>query len=122
MPVVFLCSKINERNDCNGEIKLSVSPTKNISESKEISAGKLSYTEQKEKEKIIRKAEKEVLKYEAEIANIESKIAEIEQILSSGIEVDANIYTQHAELQKNLENVMEQWEFACEEVERLKVS
>ena len=72
--------ELEKKND----LKLSDSPTKKIEEKQDVSAGKLSYAEQKEREKLIRKAEKEVAKYENEIAEIESKIAEIEDELSKG--------------------------------------
>ena len=102
------------------DLKLSDSPTKKIEEKQDVSAGKLSYAEQKEREKLIRKAEKEVAKYENEIAEIESKIAEIEDELSKGEAVDSSVYTKHADLQKQLENAMSMWELACEEVEKLR--
>ena len=102
------------------DLKLSDSPTKMIEEKQDVSAGKLSYAEQKEREKLIRKAEKEVAKYENEIAEIESKIAEIEDELSKGEAVDSSVYTKHADLQKQLENAMSMWELACEEVEKLR--
>ena len=110
-----------EKNGNKSEPKLSSSPTKNsTSEQKEVSAGKLSYAEQKEKEKLIRKAEKEVAKYEAEISNIENRIADIEATLASGETVDPSVYSEHAELQNSLENAMSQWELACEELELIK--
>ena len=110
-----------EKNGNKSEPKLSSSPTKNsTSEQKEVSTGKLSYAEQREKEKLIRKAEKEVAKYEAEISNIENRIADIEATLASGETVDPSVYSEHAELQKSLENAMSQWELACEELELIK--
>jgi ATP-binding cassette subfamily F protein 3 len=108
--------ELEKKND----LKLSDSPTKKIEEKQDVSAGKLSYAEQKEREKLIRKAEKEVAKYENEIAEIESKIAEIEDELSKGEAVDSSVYTKHADLQKQLENAMSMWELACEEVEKLR--
>lgn len=108
--------ELEKKND----LKLSDSPTKKIEEKQDVSAGKLSYAEQKEREKLIRKAEKEVAKYENEIAEIESKIAEIEDELSKGEAVDSSVYTKHADLKKQLENAMSMWELACEEVEKLR--
>lgn len=108
--------ELEKKND----LKLSDSPIKKIEEKQDVSAGKLSYAEQKEREKLIRKAEKEVAKYENEIAEIESKIAEIEDELSKGEAVDSSVYTKHADLQKQLENAMSMWELACEEVEKLR--
>ncbi len=102
------------------EVKLSSSPTNKLEEKQEVSAGKLSYAEQKEREKLIRKAEKEVAKCENQISDIEGQIAEIESMLASGASVDADVYTKHADLQKQLEDAMSQWELACEEVERVR--
>lgn len=102
------------------DVRLSDSPSKKAEVKQVESAGKLSYAEQKEREKLIRKAEKDVAKYENEISEIEMKIAEIEEMLASGIMVDSSVYTKHAELQSQLEVVMAQWEAACGEAERLK--
>lgn len=81
---------------------------------------KLSYAEQKEREKIIRKAEKEVARYESEISELENLLKDIEVKLASGAFVDSSIYSEHADLQKKLENIMSFWEQACEELEKLK--
>lgn len=81
---------------------------------------KLSYAEQKEREKIIRKAEKEVARYESEISELENLLKDIEVKLASGAFVDSSIYSEHADLQKKLENTMSFWEQACEELEKLK--
>ena len=112
-----------EKNlDAKNGLKLSDSPTKtNKTEDKSAPiSNKLSYAEQKEREKLIRKAEKEVEKYESEIAELEDKVKSIEDALSAGNAVDSSIYAEHAELQKRLENVMSLWELACEELESIK--
>lgn len=114
--------ELEKNTDAKKDIKLSVSPTKNeqkdtVSSS---SSGKLSYAEQKEREKLIRKAEKEVAKYEEQIAVLEENIKTIEDRLASGETVDSSVYTEHANLQKELENVMSMWEIACEELETIR--
>lgn len=86
----------------------------------ESSKSKFSYAEQKEREKIIRKAEKEVARYESEISELETLLNDIEVKLASGAFVDSSIYSEHADLQKKLENTMSFWEQACEELEKLK--
>ncbi|MBE6309479.1 MAG: ABC-F family ATP-binding cassette domain-containing protein [Bacteroidales bacterium] len=103
------------------ELKLSNSPTKKLEEKQSFSGGKLSYAEQKEREKNIRKAEKLVLDFENKIAEIEKQIAEIEKTLASGESVGFDVYSKHAELQSQLEKTMSEWELACEEVEKIKV-
>ena len=102
------------------DLKLSDSPTKKFEEKQGFSLGKLNYAEQKEREKNIRKAEKLVSNFENKIAEIEKQIAEIENLLASGESVDSDVYSKHAELQSQLEEVMSEWEFACEEVEKIK--
>lgn len=114
--------ELEKNTDTKKDIKLSVSPTKNEQKdtSSSSSSGKLSYAEQKEREKLIRKAEKEVAKYEEQIAVLEEKIKTIEDRLASGETVDSSVYTEHANLQKELENVMSMWEIACEELETIR--
>lgn len=77
----------------------------------DISAGKLSYMEQKEKEKIVRKAKKRVTEAEERINSIEEKIAEIEAQMANGMS-NNDIFIRHANLQKELEEAMAEWEAA----------
>ena len=87
---------------------------------KVMTASKISYQEQKEHEREVRRAEKHVKSLEQQIADTEAAIAEIEAKLSQGNASDPEIFTRHAELNKSLEDVMSQWEQACEELEKLK--
>lgn len=84
------------------------------------SPSKLSYAEQKEHEKIVRKAQKKVSECELEISRIEDEIKAIEDKLSQGEAVDGSVYEQHSELQKKLENAMSMWELASMELDELK--
>lgn len=86
------------------------------------SSGKprLSYAEQREREKIIRKAKKKVEEAEAEIARLEAELKSIEDELSANVSGDAGIYTRHAEATKALENAMSVWELASMELEELQ--
>ena len=103
------------------ELELSKSPTNKPVESAEkvISERKLSYAEQREREKIVKRAEKKVSEAEAEISRIETNIAEIEGKIAAG-EVDNDIFEQHASMNKQLENAMSMWELATMEYEELK--
>ena len=114
--------ELEKSNEAKKELKLSTSPSNNTATAvnSSQSAGKLSYAEQKEREKLIRKVEKEVAKHENAIAEIEEKINAIEERLATGEAVDSSVYTEHADLQKSLENVMALWEAACEELERVR--
>ncbi len=80
---------------------------------------KLSYAEQKEREKMIRRAQKKVKDCEEQIASLEGEIAALEEKMSSG-EFDADIYASHAAAQKKLDNAMSLWELASMELEELK--
>ncbi len=80
---------------------------------------KLSYAEQKEREKMIRRAQKKVKDCEEQIASLEGEIAALEEKMSSG-EFDADIYGSHAAAQKKLDNAMSLWELASMELEELK--
>ncbi len=80
---------------------------------------KLSYAEQKEREKMIRRAQKKVKDCEEQIASLEGEIAALEEKMSSG-EFDADIYASHSAVQKKLDNAMSLWELASMELEELK--
>ena len=103
--------------------QLSKSPTVAANaEAESPKQGRLSYEEQKARERLIRKAQKSVAESEKTIADIEAEIAEIEQKLSSGEAVDPDIYQRHSDLQKKLENAMSVWELACMELEEISNS
>ena len=87
---------------------------------KMMTASKLSYQEQKEHEREVRRAEKRVRTLEQQIADIETAIAEIEERLSQGNATDPEIFSRHAALNQELENVMAEWEQAGEALEELK--
>ncbi len=87
---------------------------------KVVTASKLSYQEQKEHEREIRRAEKRVKTLEQQIADTEAAIAQIEEMLSQGNASDPEIYTKHAALNQQLEDVMAQWEQASEDLENIK--
>ncbi len=111
------------------ELELSKSPTTLVNNSKNQKPSvavnapdnlkKLSYTEQREREKAIKRAEKKVSEAEAEIANIEIQIAEIEEKIANG-EIDNDIFSLHQSMNKKLENAMSMWEIASMECEELK--
>ena len=79
---------------------------------------KLSYAEQREREKTIKRAKKKVSEAEEQIATIEAEIADIEGKIASG-DVSPDIYDQHAARTKALENAMSVWELASMELDEL---
>ena len=76
----------------------------------------MSYAEQREHEKLVRKARKKVEEAEAEVARLEQEVADIEAIISAG-NPPADIYERHANATKQLENAMSLWELASLEFE-----
>ena len=64
-----------------------------------------SYAEQKEHEKIMRKARKKVSDAEAEISSLEKEVAYTEAKMAAG-EYDESLFASHAALQKKLENAV----------------
>lgn len=81
-------------------------------------ARKLSYAEQKEQEKILRKAAKAVAEAEAEVERLENSLAEVEAAISAGASDEATL-TKYTETRKALENAMSVWELATTEQETL---
>ncbi|MBD5300492.1 MAG: ABC-F family ATP-binding cassette domain-containing protein [Bacteroides sp.] len=79
---------------------------------------KLSYAEQREHDKLVRKARKKVEESEAEIARLEKEIADIESIIAAG-NLPADIYDRHAATTKQLENAMSLWELASMEFDEI---
>ena len=94
-------------------------PAQNASEAD--NKPRISYAEQRERDKIVKRAERKVKDAEADIAAIEEEIASLEARFASG-DVDENSYTAHADLQKKLENAMSLWELATIEYDELKES
>ena len=82
-------------------------------------APRLSYAEQREREKAVKRAAKRVEEAETQIAAIEERIAAIEADIAAG-NTPADIYDRHAAANKELENAMSHWELAGMELEELK--
>lgn len=108
------------------ELEISSNATKNTStkqqndtEASTPSQSKLSYAEQREREKAIKRAEKKVTEAEMEISRYEAEIAEIEVLIANG-NVSNEIFAQHAEKNKQLENAMSIWELASIELDEIK--
>lgn len=80
---------------------------------------KISYAEQRENDKILKRAKKKVEDAEAEIARLEKEVKDIEDTIAAGNISDSSIYDKHAEANKALENAMSVWELASMELEEL---
>lgn len=83
------------------------------------SAGKLGYAEQKDRERVLRKARKALKEAEDNIARYENTISEMEAKISAG-ECSEDFLKDYAETQKKLENEMTLWEMATLELEELE--
>ena len=81
---------------------------------------KLSYEARKEQNKLIKKLERTIAESEKKIEQIENAIKEIEQKLATPEGAsDTSLYTQYANLKKELSEVMDQWTEHTLELEEL---
>ena len=88
---------------------------------KQPKAGALSYAEQKEFNKKLKKAERMVENCEVTISETESAISILEaQMATPEGAADMSLYERHQKLKQALDKAMEEWEVASEELERLK--
>lgn len=85
------------------------------------SAAKLSYEEQKELNKKLKKLERRVADCEAEIEQTESAISILETKMATPEGAsDMALYEQHQKLKAQLDNVMEEWDAASSELEEAR--
>ena len=83
--------------------------------------GKLSYEEQKEQTRQLRKVEKEVKEKEEAISRIEATLQDLEQQMSTPEgATNAALISQYASLQKELEQTMADWEAAANSLEKMQ--
>lgn len=111
------------------ELELSTSPTKKTEPAKTVqkpqpepsvqNAKKLSYAEQRERDKALRRASKKVEEAEAAVGMREAELAEIEAKIAAG-DVSNEIFEEHARLGKEVENAMSIWELAQMELDDMK--
>ena len=90
---------------------------------KSVSENKLSYEEQKERNRIIRRLEKKVESLENDIHQLELKTEEIETKLSTPEgAADPTLYQSHEEMQQRISDIMINWEKALLELEEMNNS
>lgn len=80
---------------------------------------KLSYAEQRERDKNIRRARKKMEEAEKAVTEREEELKALEQQMASGENLQQSDYDRHAELTKKLENAMSEWELATMDYEAL---
>ncbi len=116
----FLQKKRIDSLDKLSSPALSSSPTgeKKHSDTAEISTSKLSYEQQKEQQKLIRRLEKSVADCETRIEKLEADIAALEeQMATPEGAADMSLYEKHTTLKKQLDTVVEEWETTSMELE-----
>lgn len=119
----FLKKKqIENLNELQKSPSLSESPTggkkPSAAEAPQASAGRLSYEEQKELNKRLKKLERRVADCETEIEQTEAAIAILEEKMATPEGAsDMSLYEQHQKLKQQLDRVMEEWDAASTELE-----
>ncbi len=87
---------------------------------KQVSENKLSYEEQKERNRVIRRLERKVESLENDIHKLELKTEEIETKLSTPEgAADPTLYQSHEEMQQRISDTMTNWEKALLELEEM---
>ena len=122
----FLKKKqIENLNELQKAPSLSESPTggkkPSPAETPQASSGRLSYEEQKELNKRLKKLERRVADCETEIEQTEAAIAILEEKMATPEGAsDMSLYEQHQKLKQQLDRVMEEWDAASTELEEAK--
>ena len=81
------------------------------------SAGKLSYEQKKEQEKLLRKLRKAVESVEEELAKVEAEIAAYDKRFAEAPEYNADDYAKYDALKQRYDQLMHEWEKASYELE-----
>ena len=121
----FLQKKqIESLNELQKAPALSTSPSggkENTDTATQSSGAKLSYEEQKELNKKLKKLERRVADCESEIEQTESAIAILEARMATPEGAsDMALYEQHQKLKQQLDSVMEEWDAVSTELEEAK--
>ncbi len=94
---------------------------KKLSDRAENNSSKLTYEQQKEQQKQIRRLEKSVTDCENRIENLEAEIATLEERMATPEGAsDMKLYEEHTVLKKQLDAVVEEWERVSMELEEMK--
>lgn len=92
-----------------------------VEEEKNVSQSRLTYEQQKEVQKKIRKMEKNIAGCEERINQLETQIAALEEKLTTPEgAADVSLYEQHGQLKKTLDEAVEEWETLSIELEEVK--
>lgn len=116
----FLKNKqIDSLNELSSNKVQKVQPE--VEEEKNVSQSRLTYEQQKEVQKKIRKMEKNISGCEERINQLETQIAALEEKLTTPEgAADVSLYEQHGQLKKTLDEAVEEWESLSIELEEVK--
>ena len=100
------------------EIERHDKPTAQTTKNEETpAAGKLSYEQKKEQEKLVRKLRKAVESVEEELAKVEKEIADYDARFAVATEYNADDYAKYNALKERYDHLMHEWEKASYELE-----
>ena len=88
-----------------------------VSAPREASAGKLSYEQRKEQEKLLRRLRKAVESVEAELADVEKQIADYDRKFAESAAYNEADYAAYEQLKRRYDHLMHEWEKASYELE-----
>ena len=100
-----------------------VQPTQSVAQAQENKPEqrKLTYAEQRERDKMLRRAAKKVADAEAAVSEAESALSDIEAKIAAG-NVENDIFNEHQAATRRVETAMSLWELASQEFDELKAS
>lgn len=117
----FLSEKNISVNDSEPVLDLKKlkgnSNSNNIKENNKIN--KISYFEQREKEKMLRGIQKKITNIEEEISVLETELHDIEQLFNSG-KTEDKLFEEYDNLKKRIEDRMSMWEIYIEELNSIE--
>ena len=99
------------------EIERKDRPQQSEKSSDTPTAGKMTYEQKKEQEKILRKLRKTVESIEEELAKVEGEIAEYDKRFATATEYNAEDYAKYDTLKHRYDHLMHEWEKASYELE-----
>ncbi|MDE5636635.1 MAG: ABC-F family ATP-binding cassette domain-containing protein, partial [Alistipes sp.] len=105
------------RLDSLQEVERKAAPAAAAAPKPEAGAGKLSYEQKKEQEKLLRKLRKAVETVEASLADIERRIAEYDARFAAAAEYNESDYKAYNDLKAQYDHQMHEWEKASYELE-----
>ena len=91
--------------------------TSAVSAPREASAGKLSYEQRKEQEKLLRRLRKAVESVETELADVEKQIADYDRKFAESATYNEADYAAYEQLKRRYDHLMHEWEKASYELE-----